>query len=194
MWGNSPRFGLYLGHCVVVHLDRKWLLVLIRVKWHDAKLQRMMWENLIDYLDDRMAAFSSIGKIPKWKISSLGCLTSVSVHTPSTWDNRKVRWCYQPLLLVKLFTCGSVCCEMLFTHTPSPSPNLSGAGFPCLLAHIFLSLHGFYIWFNSAKELSNVRLILVLFYVIVTSATSPNIVKNAYQHKKNKSLWVHPQN
>jgi hypothetical protein len=28
-----------------------------------------------------MAAYSSIGKIPKIKISSLGCLTNVGVHT-----------------------------------------------------------------------------------------------------------------
>jgi hypothetical protein len=32
-------------------------------------------------LEDRMAAYSSIGKIPKMKISSLGCLTNVGVHT-----------------------------------------------------------------------------------------------------------------
>ncbi len=112
--------------------------MLNRVKWHDAKLLRMMWENLIDYLDFLMAAFSSIGKIPmKDKLLRL----FYKCWCPHTKHLRQQK--SQVVLSTSIVSqaCGSVCCEMLFTHTPSPSPNqLCPVLVSLVFLHMFLCL------------------------------------------------------
>ncbi len=85
-----------------------------------------------------MAAYSSIGKIPKIKISSLGCLTNVGVHTKHL-RQQKSQVVLSTTIVSQAFRMWQcVLADAIYTHTHPPPPPIKLC--PVLVSLVFLHM------------------------------------------------------